>query len=110
MRRTLIFLITLFYSCFLPAEDQPLNYCSMAGYFEGEHSEFYNDLVTGLISKNNLSSDPICKAELKRGKEAAIYYIKHGTFKNDEDKFIVQQAATYKAKVRVFINKGIGLH
>jgi hypothetical protein len=109
MRRILILLFTLTLSNLVIAEEPPLIYCSMSGYFEGEGNLFYKDLVTGLVAQNNLSSNPLCTAGEKRGKAAALYYKEHGQYKDGEGKYIAQQAILYKAKIRAFINKGIGL-
>lgn len=109
MKRILLLLSILTSSSLVMAEEPPFIYCSMSGYFEGEGNLFYQDLVSGLVARNNLTSNPLCKAGEKRGKAAALYYQKHGKPKDEEDRYIAQQAVLYKAKVRVFINKGIGM-
>lgn len=81
--------------------------CSTAGYLEEEGHDFYKDIATGVISKNNLSGNIDCKESYQKGMDAAKFYHIYGKTKNDEDKLIAQKAVLFKAKVRRFILEGI---
>lgn len=83
--------------------------CAVAGYFDGAHESFYEDLARGAVARDGAWETVACKNGFEKGRVAGKFYRENQKLEHEDDREIAKQAAIFRAKVRRFILDGAGI-
>jgi len=94
------FLLLAVFSSSSIAAEKDYKICSIAGYFWGTKQDFLQGVASHIKGKQHISlDDPICAAAWKNAVETGENFSSTGKIRNQADRTVIKQAATFQSQV-----------